>query len=95
MNYNAISDYYIYSTSLVKNHSSCHNLLQLKLDIYTISVYRVRTGPGKSLKLKKKNPGLENPGILLKVLESPGILNSEKKDCKNSICLSLKNMLPF
>ena len=68
MNYNAISDYYIYSTSLVKNHSSCYILLKLKHDIYTISVYRLRTGPEKSLKLKNKNPGLESPGILLKVL---------------------------
>ena len=34
---------------------------------------RVRTGPGKSLNLKNKNPGLESLGILLKVLESPGI----------------------
>ena len=49
----------------------------------------VRTGPGnpgKSLNLKNKNPGLESPGILLKILEIPGILNSEKRDCKNSIC---------
>ena len=43
---------------------------------------RVRTGPGKSLNLKNQNPGLENPGILLKVLESPGILNNEKKIAK-------------
>ena len=45
------------------------------------SLTRVRTGPGnpgKSLNLKNQNPGLENPGILLKVLESLGILNSEK-----------------
>ena len=45
--------------------------------------FRVRTGPGnpgKSLNLKSKNPGLESPGILLKVLESPGNLNSEKRD---------------
>ena len=50
---------------------------------------RVRTGPGnpgKSLNLKNKNPDLESPGILLKVLESPGILNSEKRVCKNGIC---------
>ena len=50
---------------------------------------RVRTGhgnPGKSSKLKNKNPGPESPGIMLKVLESPGILNNEKRDCKNSIC---------
>ena len=43
--------------------------------------YRVRTGPGnpgKSLNLKNKNPGLVSPGILLKVLESPGIFNSVK-----------------
>ena len=49
---------------------------------------RVRTGPGnpgKSLILKIKYPGLESPGILLKVLESPGILNSEKRDCKNDV----------
>ena len=41
--------------------------------------YRARTGPGnpgKSLNLKNKNPGLE----------SPGIINNEKRDCKNSIC---------
>ena len=43
--------------------------------------YRVRTGPGKSLNLKKKYPGLDRVGILLKVLENPGFLNSEKKDC--------------
>ena len=50
---------------------------------------RVRTGPGnpgKSLNLKNKNPGLESLGILLKVLESPGILNNEKRDGKNSFC---------
>ena len=47
---------------------------------------RVRTGPGKSLNFTNKNPGLESPGILLKVLESPGILNNEKRDCKNGIC---------
>ena len=42
----------------------------------TCACIRVRTGPGnpgKSLNLKNKNPGLESPGILLKVLESPGI----------------------
>ena len=39
-----------------------------------------------NLNLKNKNPGHESPGILLKVLKSPGILNSEKRDCKNSIC---------
>ena len=67
-------------------------------DSYTITIkqivrfqkrIRVRTGlgnPGTSLNLKNKNPGLESPGILLKVLESPVILNSEKSDCKNSIC---------
>ena len=32
--------------------------------------------------VKNKNPGLESPGILLKVLESPGILN---RKCKNGI----------
>ena len=31
---------------------------------------------------KKKNSGLESPGFLLKVLESPGILNSVKRDYK-------------
>ena len=54
-----------------------------------LHVYRVRTGPGnpgKFLNLKNKNPGLESPGILLKVLESPVIFNNEKRDCKNSIC---------
>ena len=53
-------------------------------------ISRVRTGPGnpgKSLNLKNKNPGLESPGIVSKVLESPGILNCEKRDCKNSILL--------
>ena len=59
---------------------------------YSYDIGRVRTGPGnpgKSLNLKTKNPGLESPGILLKVLESPGILNNKKRDCKNSICSSL------
>ena len=59
---------------------------------------RVRTGPGnpgKTLNLKNKSPGLESPGILLKVLESPGILNNEKRDCKNSTCSSLIIKLPF
>ena len=51
-------------------------------------MHRVCTDPGKSLNLKNKNPGLESPGILLKVLERPGILNNEKRDCKNSICSS-------
>ena len=32
---------------------------------------------------------------MLKVLESPGILNNEKRDCKNSICSSLIIKLPF
>ena len=61
-------------------------------------IFRVRTGPGnpgKSLNLKNKNPGLESPGILLKVLENPGILNNEKRDCKNSIRSSLIIKLPF
>ena len=35
--------------------------------------------------LKIKNPGLESPEILLQVLESPGILKSEKRDCKNDV----------
>ena len=51
---------------------------------------RVRTGPrnpGKSMNLKRKNPGLESPWNFLKVLESPGILNSEKRDCKNDVLL--------
>ena len=51
-----------------------------------LALSRVRTGPGnpgKSLNLKNKNPGLESPGILLKVLESPGIIN---RNCKNGIC---------
>ena len=59
---------------------------------------RVRTGPGKpgkSLNLKNKNPGMESPEILVKVLGSPGILNSEKRDCKNGICWSLINKLTF
>ena len=50
---------------------------------------RVRTGPGnpgKSLNFKNKNPGLESPVFLLKMLESPRILNSERRDCKNGIC---------
>ena len=39
------------------------------------------------MNLINKNPGFESPGILLKlVLESPGILNSEKRDCKNVFC---------
>ena len=38
-----------------------------------------------SLIFKIKNPGLESPEILLKVLESPGILNSEKRDYKNDV----------
>ena len=49
--------------------------------------YRVRTGsgkPGKSLNLKIKIQAL-SPGILLKVLVSPEILNSEKRNCKNGI----------
>ena len=54
---------------------------RLKLTIYSLDlIYRVHTGPGKSLNLKNKKPGLESPGILLKVLESPGILNNEKRD---------------
>ena len=64
-------------------------ILQTVPDRQTITIIRVRTGPGnpnKSLNLKNKNPGLESPGILLKVLESPGILNSEKRVCKNGIC---------
>ena len=50
---------------------------------------RVRTGPGKpgeSLNSKNKNAGLENPGILLKVLESPGILN---RNCKSGLIIKL------
>ena len=61
-------------------------------------MFRARTGPGnpgKSLNLKKKNQGLVCPGILLKVLKSPGILNSEKRDCKNGVCYSLIIKLPF
>ena len=57
-----------------------------EVTIYLRSINdKVRTGPGnpgKSLNLKNKNPGLESPGILLKVLESPGILN---RNCKNGI----------
>ena len=56
------------------------------------SIGRVRTGPGnpgKSLNLKRKNPGLESPVILLRVLESPGILNSVKKDYRNAVLLDL------
>ena len=39
---------------------------------YIAHLFRVRTGPGnpgKSLNLKNENPGLESPGILLKVLK--------------------------
>ena len=45
--------------------------------------FRVRTGPGnpgKSLNFKNKNQGLESPGILLKVLESPGIFLIMRKE---------------
>ena len=58
--------------------------IKMKRKELTKTFIRVRTGPGnpgKSLNLKNKNPGLESPGILLKVLESPGILNSEKRNC--------------
>ena len=57
---------------------------------------RVRTGPGnpgKSLNLKNINPGLEGPEILLKVLESPGILNSEKKDLQKWYLLQSNNQV--
>ena len=46
------------------------------------------------MNLKNKHPGLESPGILLKVLESPEILNSEKLKSLQKWYL-LINKLPF
>ena len=65
------------SQGIVKSQSHYPPCLVDHIELFA----RVRTGPGnpgKSLNLKNKNQGLESPGILLKVLESPEILNSEK-----------------
>ena len=47
------------------------------------------------MNLKNINPDLESPGILLKVLECPGIFNSEKRDCKNGILLESNIQVTF
>ena len=48
---------------------------------------RFHTGLGKSENCKRKKLGLQNPGILLKVLESPGFFNSEKRYFENDVLL--------
>ena len=43
--------------------------------VYCLRVFTGPGNPGKSFDIKHFFPGLESPGILIQVLESPGNLN--------------------